>query len=211
MFLIVFSSTMTLRGRGTACSQGRLLESNWWRLPPCSHALCTETTQLPRHCCFFCFFMCLANSHSQKRANQCNWFSVWLPSLQGYLCQQLTFSVMQEETVENSWENGSSNRKWKKVLDVLQNSHKSSKTIIYKLCLKQHYVTSTATHFFEKRNLIMHINMVHRTKIYQNWVIFYIKNVLWFSLWCSTTALSVCSLLILAELSPATRETSMGP
>ncbi len=55
--------------------------------------------------------------------------------------------------------------------------------------LKQHYVTLTATCDFVKRNLTMLVIMLQIT------VIFYRERVLWFSLWCPTTALSVCSLL----------------
>ncbi len=58
--------------------------------------------------------------------------------------------------------------------------------------LKQQYVTLTPTQGFEKRNIIMLINIWHKTAILvkPGHILF-----LWFSLWCPTTALSVCSFL----------------
>ncbi len=70
--------------------------------------------------------------------------------------------------------------------------------------LKQHYVTLTATHCFEKRNLTMHVNTSHKTTILvKSGHILQRKCPLVFPLMFDDC--SVClQPFILAELSPAT-------
>ncbi len=62
-----------------------------------------------------------------------------------------------------------------------------------KRCLKQHYVTLTATHCFEKRNQTIHVSTSHKTAILVKPGHILLRKCRLGSLWCSTTALSVCS------------------
>ncbi len=71
----------------------------------------------------------------------------------------------------------------------------TKKTMINRNALKQHYVTLTAAHCFEKRNLTMHADTSHKAAVVVKLGHIFQRKCHWFSLCCSMTALSVCSLL----------------